>query len=127
MKLSFHREGDYGILTLSGSMENLTTQELKQRLDMVAETDCPFAIIDLSGVTQLSVSGIGLIFAGKSRLEDKGALTAMVGSQRELNRLVTPQSMGKMVPVCETIERAKIALRSLAFQRRTNKRRRGGI
>jgi anti-anti-sigma factor len=125
MELSFSKDGDYGILSLTGSMERLTIGELKKSMDLVAEQACPFMIVDLRRVTQLSVSGLGLIFASKNRLEGIGTLTALVGPKRELNRLLPADSMERMIPLCESIERAKIALRKLAYEKKSEKRKRG--
>ena len=125
MELTFIREGDFGILRLSGTMEKLPTAELRRGLDLVVEQACPFMIVDLSRVTQLSISGLGLVFAGKSRLEEVGTLMAVVGPKRELNRLLSAESLEKMVPVCESIERAKIALRKFDFDKRRRRRNKG--
>jgi anti-anti-sigma factor len=126
MEISYSRDGDFGILSLIGNMERLPVGELKKGLDLVAEQACKFMIVDLRRVTQLSVSGLGLIFASKNRLEDIGTYTALIGSKRELNRLLPADDMGRMIPLCESVERAKIALRKLAFEKKTVRRARGG-
>ncbi len=124
MELRFTRDGDFGILSISGNIGRLTTRALREHLQQVAEQACPYMIVDLSGVEKLSVSGLGLIFAGKSRLDDMGTPMALVGPVRQLNRFLPPDSMMKMIPLCENVERAKIALRKMAFDRRAKTRRR---
>lgn len=124
MDLSFIKDGDYGILSLSGNLDKMPTGELKKGIDLVVEQACSFMIVDLSRVTHLSVSSLGLIFASKNRLDDIGTFTAIVGPRRELNRLLSADSMEKMIPLCENIERAKIALRKLAFEKKSKLRRR---
>ncbi|HUX07637.1 MAG TPA: STAS domain-containing protein [Acidobacteriota bacterium] len=124
MNLGFIKDGDYGILSFSGNMEKLSIVELKKGIDLVVEHACSFMVVDLCRVTHLSVSSLGLIFASKNRLEDIGTLTAIVGPRRELNKLLSADSMEKMVPLCENIERAKIALRKLAFEKKSKLRRR---
>lgn len=123
MELTFTKDGDYGILTITGNIDHLTTNTLKHHLQTVVDHACPYMIVDISNVVKLSVSGLGLIFAGKNRLSEIGAQMAIVGPVREMNKLLEPGSMGKMVPLCPSIERAKIALRKLAFDQRTVLRR----
>jgi anti-anti-sigma factor len=124
MKLSFSKDGEFGVLILEGDIELLSLGEMKKYLDMVVSQDCRYMIVDLTGVQKLSTSGLGLIFAGKSRLDDLGILLALVGEEKELNRLLQPGEMQKMIPLCESLERAKIALRRLDFERKADKRRR---
>ena len=124
MNIAFKRDGDYGILTFSGNIEKLSIKMLKNQLDMVVSQACPYMIVDLRGVSRLSTSGLGLIFAGRNKLEDLGILMALVGETKEFNRLLPPGNMEKMVPLTESIERAKIALRRMDFERKADVRRR---
>ncbi len=123
MKIGFTKDGEFGLLAIVGDLERLTPATLKHYIEMVVERACPYMIVDLTGVEKLSTSGLGLLFAGKNHLDDVGALMAIIGPERELHSLLTSASLGKMVPVCESVERAKIALRRLAFQRRASDRR----
>lgn len=122
MEINFSQDGEYGILTLSGDIERLSIDSLKRYLEMVVNQNCRYMIVDLEKADKLSTSGLGLIFAGKSRLDEQGILTALVGEEKELNRLLSPVSLQKMVPLCESIERAKIALRRLSFERKAKDR-----
>jgi anti-anti-sigma factor len=124
MKPSFTKDAEFGILILEGDFERLSLADMKKHLDMVVSQDCRYMIVDLTGVKKLSTSGLGLIFAGKSRLDDLGILVALVGEEKELNRLLPPGEIQKIIPLCESIERAKIALRRLDFERKAQVRRR---
>ena len=123
MKIGFTKDGEFGLLTIAGDLERLTTATLRRHLEQVVERACPYMIVDLSSVKKFSTSGLGLLFAGKNRLDDVGTLMAIIGPEKELHSLLPSASLGKMVPFCDSVERAKIALRRLAFQRRAADRR----
>lgn len=122
MNISFRMDEEFGILSFEGNLEKLSPEKLRGHLEEIADKKASFIVLDISEVEDISTSGLGMIFTGKNLMEDQGIFCVFVGQTQRLRTLIPKMRVERMIPIAESIGKAKIALRRLAFEHRKKER-----
>jgi anti-anti-sigma factor len=123
MELDFTVDGEYGVLRFSGTIDSVKTADMKNIVDDTVRKATPFMILDITGIKHVSVSGLGMIFAIKSRLEERDVLTAVVGDAEQVLSLHPDARGNAPVLIANTVGKAQIMLRKMAFELKKMKNR----
>lgn len=113
---------EFGILAFEGNLEKLSPEKLRIHLDEISGKKSEFVILDISAVENMSTSGLGMVFTGRNLMEEQGIFCVLVGQEQRLRTLIPELHLDKMIPIADSIGKAKITLRRLAFERRKKER-----
>jgi anti-sigma B factor antagonist len=72
-------EGDETVLSIGGSLDALTAQELAPTIDQLVAEKRPKVRVDLAGLDLIDSSGIGAIVALYKRIRANGGQVSVVG------------------------------------------------
>jgi anti-sigma B factor antagonist len=86
------REGDKGgtwILAVAGEIDVATSPELRRELHQLADREPACLILDLSNVTFIDSSGLGVLVGALKRLreEDRGDILVLEGLQEPVRKV----------------------------------------
>jgi anti-sigma B factor antagonist len=97
-----------------GELDAYTVAQFREALTELAEYR--FILIELSDVPFMDSAGLGALIGGIRRARDNDGDVAVACNREALTRLLHTTGFDRIVPVCETVEEAVIALTDSAGQ-----------
>jgi anti-sigma B factor antagonist len=97
-----------------GELDAYTVAQFREALTELAEHR--FILIELSDVPFMDSAGLGALIGGIRRARDNDGDVAVACNREALTRLLHTTGFDRIVPVCETVEEAVIALTDSAGQ-----------
>jgi anti-sigma B factor antagonist len=102
---SMVRDG-LGLLTLTGEVDLYTAPRFKDDLVALIESDVAAVVIDLSGVTFIDSTALGVIISGVKRLHEHDGRLAIVAGSRPVVRILDITGLNKVLTIFDTKEAA---------------------
>ncbi len=88
LTIEARRESDEaGVLTLSGEVDVSNVAEVREAALKLVSDDTKRLIVDLSGVTYIDSSGLGMLVGVLKRLRESGGGLAIAGATARVRRL----------------------------------------
>ena len=95
------------VVTLSGELDLNTADRYREAIDdAIMRADAMYLVFDLSEVTFIDSSGLGMMLGRYKKIEQKGGRSAMCGICARLSRMIEVSGLRKLMPVYETREDA---------------------
>lgn len=99
------------IVNLCGEIDQYATAQLKEKIDIELECSSkPNLIFDLSEVTLMDSSGIGLIVGRYKSAQALGGTLLLCGATPSVRRMIELSGIGKVIKSYESIAKAEKAL-----------------
>ncbi|GAA5061355.1 anti-sigma B factor antagonist [Thermocatellispora tengchongensis] len=106
-------EGDVEVLTAAGELDHSNAERLRGDFLRLLETHAPRALVlDLSGLTFCDSSGVRVLLAMRTRVQEAGGVLALAGLNRRLVRIFETTGLMHAFLVHETADEAARAVRS---------------
>ena len=102
---SMVRDG-LGLLTLAGEVDLYTAPRFKDDLVALIEDGATDVVVDLSGVTFIDSTALGVIISGVKRLHERDGRLAIVAGSRPVVRILDITGLDKVLTIFETREAA---------------------
>ena len=102
---SMVRDG-LGLLTLTGEVDLYTAPRFKDDLVALIESDAADVVIDLSGVTFIDSTALGVIISGVKRLHERDGRLAIVAGSRPVVRILDITGLDRVLTIFDTKEAA---------------------
>ncbi len=102
---SMVRDG-LGLLTLTGEVDLYTAPRFKDDLVALIEDGATDVVVDLSGVTFIDSTALGVIISGVKRLHERDGRLAIVAGSRPVVRILDITGLDKVLTIFETREAA---------------------
>jgi anti-anti-sigma factor len=98
---SFDETGRDGVarLALSGDLDMSATFRLEPALDRLLEGGVREVVLDLSGVSFVDSSGLGLLIATNERAREAGVPMAIAGAGPEIQRVFRVAGVADVLPL----------------------------
>lgn len=111
MKRQFEKTKNALVVFLAGEIDQFAASELKSRIDVEMENSGKRnLIIDLSGVSLMDSSGIGLIVGRYKNLKPLGGKVVVSGGKNGVKKVVELSGITKLIPYFEDVEKADKSL-----------------
>ncbi len=108
-----HR-GSILVASLAGELDHHAAQAVRITLDQeLAGQHGIRLILDLSGVTFMDSSGLGVILGRYKKIRDSGGEMAIAGASRSIDRLLEMSGLHKIVRMYPNCEVAVVALKEV--------------
>ncbi len=95
------------VVAVSGEVDTFTGPQLRSALLEALESGPARLIIDLSAVTFLDSSGLGVLVGARRRMAEQGRRTVLVITSPTLLRLLAITALDRSFTVCATLEEAR--------------------
>ena len=95
------------VAMLEGELDLNSADGYREAIDAaIMRTDAMYLVFDLSEVTFIDSSGLGMMLGRYKKIEQKGGRSAMCGIGMGLSRMIEVSGLRKLMPVYETREDA---------------------
>ena len=99
-----------GLVELSGEVDLYTAPRFKEDLVGLIETGVEAIVVDLSRVTFIDSTALGVIIGGVKRLRERDGRLVIVAGSRPVVRILGITGLDKVLTVFDTREAALAAL-----------------
>lgn len=101
-EVTVHRHGAWHLLRARGELDLYTGPELRRPLIEITESDAAAQVlVDLTGVTFIDSSGLGVLIGGLRRLRAAGGTLAISGATGQVEQVLTVTGLLTVFPVRE--------------------------
>lgn len=96
--LSYEVKKNGLVVRLTGELDHSAAEELRRELDrLIAETGAKQLLLDLSGLTFMDSSGIGLIIGRYKKMARRGGSVAVIAANRRIDKLFDMAGLYQLV------------------------------
>lgn len=81
-------ENDFGYIILGNTLSTHDAREIRKAFDELEQKDIKNIIIDMSNVTQMDSSGIGVLVIYLKRLKEKNGTIKLMFPREEIKRIL---------------------------------------
>ena len=107
MEVSVKCEARHICIRLSGELDHHSAKGLLRRLDQEIEKALPTQLtLDLSGVTFMDSSGIGVVLGRYRKLSEAGGSVAIAACTKSVRTILNLAGVFSLMPYAETKEEA---------------------
>jgi anti-sigma B factor antagonist len=105
LRLRSRRAGSATVVEVGGEVELHSASQLRDELLRAGEAEHPCVVVDLSRVTFIDSTGLGVLVGALKRVREKGALS-LVCPQRQVRRVFEITGLTKVFPMFDNLETA---------------------
>jgi anti-sigma B factor antagonist len=105
LRLRSRKSGAATVVEVGGEVELHSASQLRDELLRAGETEHPCVVVDLSRVTFIDSTGLGVLVGALKRVREKGALS-LVCPQRQVRRVFEITGLTKVFPMFDRLEDA---------------------
>lgn len=105
LRLRSRRSGGATVVEVGGEVELHSASQLRDELLRAGEAEHPCVVVDLSRVTFIDSTGLGVLVGALKRVREKGALS-LVCPQRQVRRVFEITGLTKVFPMFDTLDDA---------------------
>jgi anti-sigma B factor antagonist len=102
--------GDGGVVTVSGEVDMYTAPQMKACLLELMDGGAIRIVVDLSAVTFIDSTALGVLIGGVRRLHAAGGSMALVVASRPVERVLSITGLDRVFSINATLEDARAAL-----------------
>lgn len=107
MKMEIERSRCMALVKLTGELDHHACEKIREDLDGILRMSSTKAmVLDMSGVSFMDSSGMGLLLARSRLAADRGVSLVIAGATPEVGKLICMVSLDKQVPLFDTAEQA---------------------
>jgi anti-sigma B factor antagonist len=105
LRLRSRKAGDVTVVEVGGEVELHSANQLRDELSRAGESERPCVIVDLSRVSFIDSTGLGVLVGAFKRVRERGHL-ALVCPQRSVRRVLEITGLGQVFPLFNRVEDA---------------------
>ncbi|WP_238013618.1 STAS domain-containing protein [Dactylosporangium sp. AC04546] len=109
MAFSISTVGGHGLVTADGELDVSTSAEFRRTVNTVLDDGDGTLVIDLSAVTFMDSTTLGVLIGAYNRVRDAGGSLAVVCPDR-IRRVFRITGLDQVFRLCDTVESAAAAL-----------------
>lgn len=105
LRLRSRKSGRACVVEVGGEVELHSASQLRDELMHASETENPCVVVDLSRVTFIDSTGLGVLVGAFKSVRERGALS-LVCPQRAVKRVFEITGLTQVFPIFDTLEEA---------------------
>ena len=107
MDIEIARKGEIILAKIIGEIDHHTAEEVRRQLDgEIVSPGSRGLIFDLSALTFMDTSGIGVMVGRYKNMMRLGGSTAIAGMNKQTKRVLTLTGFGRFLPFFDNVENA---------------------
>ncbi len=111
MQVQLKMKGRTLIAKLVGELDHHNAKTIKEMLEnAIASKACLNLIFDLTGLSFMDSSGIGVIIGRYKLLESIGGKVQIVSDKTPINKLITMSGLARLMDVHQTMDQAFMSM-----------------
>ena len=100
---------DLTVVALAGELDVLDADCLRHRLALLVQNGHDHLVVDLTGVTFMDSTGLGVLVGARKRITDRGGRIVLVIDQDRLLKVLRVSALNQLFTVHRTLEEALAA------------------
>jgi anti-sigma B factor antagonist len=104
------RAGGVGVVVLTGEVDIYTAPRFKEAMLELLDAGVGKLVVDLSAVTFIDSTALGVLIGGLRRVHDAGGVMALVVATPAVQRVLTITGLDRVFDVRDTRDAALVAL-----------------
>ena len=103
--------GGYTILVLRGEVDVYTAPQFREAIDKILTPGQLHLIVDMSGISYIDSSGLGILLSAIKRVRPKGGTVNLVGCNSAIDRVLRITNLNTVFNVVDTIDQVFAAIK----------------
>lgn len=104
MKLKKHLTGQFLTITLEGELDHHSAESIRESIDREIESSgCLNLTLDMSGVTFMDSSGLGVILGRYRKLNAQGGTLYLSGANASIERILRMSGLYSLIRKIENV------------------------
>ncbi|MFM7718450.1 MAG: STAS domain-containing protein [Actinomycetota bacterium] len=92
-------EGDWRVVAIRGEVDLYTSPQLREAIERVANDGVVRILVDLTGVSFMDSSGLGVLVGSLKRSRERGGDLALVCQEGSILRVLTITGLDRVFPI----------------------------
>lgn len=109
LEMSRRRHGELVVVSLTGEMDLDNVSQVRRCLDEAVATPEPRLVVDLSGLTFIDTTGLGVLVRMLASLRDRNGTMALVAQDGQVLRRLRRTNLAPLFPIYDTLSAALTA------------------
>lgn len=114
LRLHIYEADGAKVVAASGEVELHSAPRLREELKQICETDKPSCVVDMSDVTFIDSTGVGVLVGALKRAREHNGELSIVCPQPRVRRVFEITGLLGALPIFESLEAAQNATRPAA-------------
>ncbi|GGT41655.1 anti-sigma-B factor antagonist [Nonomuraea spiralis] len=106
LEMTHSRHGELVVVTLAGEVDVDNVSRVRKCLDEAVEAHGPRLVVDLTGLTFIDTTGLGVLVRQLAALRDRNGTMALVVSDGQVLRRLRRTNLAALFPIHETLSQA---------------------
>ncbi|MDP9182374.1 MAG: STAS domain-containing protein [Actinomycetota bacterium] len=104
--------GTVAVITCAGEIDMSTADALRDELNAAVQSTATAVLVDLTGVTFMDSTGLGLLAKSHTRAVERGSVIRLVGPIPHVAKVMHITQLDQVLPVHATLDEALAAAAS---------------
>ncbi|MFB4275005.1 MULTISPECIES: STAS domain-containing protein [unclassified Nonomuraea] len=106
LEMSRRRHGELVVVSLAGEVDADNVSKVRRCLDEAVETHGPRLVVDLSALTFIDTTGLGVLVRQLAALRDRDGTMALVAPDGQVLRRLRRTNLAPLFPIYDTLSQA---------------------
>jgi anti-sigma B factor antagonist len=106
LEMTRRRYGDLVVVSLAGEVDVDNVSEVRRCLDEAVETHGPRLVVDLTGLTFIDTTGLGVLVRQLAMLRERNGTMALVVPDGQVLRRLRRTNLAPLFPIYDTLSQA---------------------
>jgi anti-sigma B factor antagonist len=106
LRMTWRRHGEFAVVGLAGEVDVDNVSRVKRCLDEAVETCGPRLVVDLSALTFIDTTGLGVLVRLLATLRDRNGTMALVAPDGQVLRRLRRTNLAPLFPIYDTLSQA---------------------
>ncbi|MGR6921481.1 STAS domain-containing protein [[Actinomadura] parvosata] len=106
LEMSRRRHGELVVVSLAGEMDLDNVSQVRECLNEAAATPEPRLVVDLSALTFIDTTGLGVLVRVLASLRDRNGTMALVAPDGQVLRRLRRTNLAPLFPIYDTLSQA---------------------
>ncbi|MEU0571806.1 STAS domain-containing protein [Nonomuraea sp. NPDC005983] len=106
LEMTRHRHGELVVVSLAGEVDVDNVSKVRKCLDEAVEDHGPRLVVDLSALTFIDTTGLGVLVRLLANLRDRDGTMALVAPDGQVLRRLRRTNLAPLFPIYDTLAQA---------------------
>jgi anti-sigma B factor antagonist len=106
LEMTRRRHGDLVVVSLAGEVDLDNVSDVRKCLEEAVETHGPRLVVDLTGLTFIDTTGLGVLVRLLATLRDRNGSMALVAPDGQVLRRLRRTNLAPLFPIYDTLSQA---------------------
>ncbi|MBF8188719.1 STAS domain-containing protein [Nonomuraea sp. K274] len=106
LEMTWSRHGELVVVTLTGEVDADNVSQVRKCLDEAVAAHGPRLVVDLTGLTFIDTTGLGVLVRQLATLRDRDGTMALVAPDGQVLRRLRRTNLAPLFPIYDTLSDA---------------------